>query len=432
MKTIPLTLLLTVLLLFDVPVKAQTNDAYTTPKAFMDLFFDFTGSNESDYPGNQPTLGQMLAETAIARDTADGKPRTLIVIMGSDIYLYESAERSLTGHIRFRADRSTGFYEVTAISHIGPALAYLAEIKADGNPQWRARMDSLLANVQAVRALNSQSDNNWLDALDQKAWAAHKVSIRNMIDYACALTENYILSIGTGENFNSSSVNIDFFQGVSDEFPIPFNNAMVGTFMLAALRGGYEAYMEFGGANVTWPTAMAIVSSQAGANVSSGLTAGTNWLVFFLQALSGFTLPADRIIIAPYAAVKASLGQPVLPVEDFDYYTNQVWGPLYYRGVIADQAFQQIPTIYLPSRPPLPGDHGFTRADNIDHFMIRLKHSLRDEREMLSNTVGFWMVQELYDKGWDPAAVDIPGITTGFPLGIDSYPPIKAAVSTLQ
>jgi len=35
-----------------------------------------------------------------------------------------------------------------------------------------------------------------------------------------------------------------------------------------------------------------------------------------------------------------------------------------------------------------------------------MKHSLRDAREMLSNTVAFWMVQELANKRWDPAAVD--------------------------
>jgi len=54
--------------------------------------------------------------------------------------------------------------------------------------------------------------------------------------------------------------------------------------------------------------------------------------------------------------------------------------------------------------------------------MIRLKHSLRDTREMLSNTVAFWMVQELAGKRWNPAAVDIPGLTIGFPPHVTSYP----------
>ena len=65
-----------------------------------------------------------------------------------------------------------------------------------------------------------------------------------------------------------------------------------------------------------------------------------------------------------------------------------------------------------------------TPAGAIDQFMIRMKHSLRDAREMLSNTVAFWMVQELASKSWNPGAVDIPGLTTGFPAGVSGYPAV--------
>jgi hypothetical protein len=41
------------------PLAAQTAGAYTAPAEFMNLFFDFTGSHEPDYPAGQPTLGQM-------------------------------------------------------------------------------------------------------------------------------------------------------------------------------------------------------------------------------------------------------------------------------------------------------------------------------------------------------------------------------------
>jgi hypothetical protein len=53
-----------------------------------------------------------------------------------------------------------------------------------------------------------------------------------------------------------------------------------------------------------------------------------------------------------------------------------------------------------------------------------MKHSLRDAREMLSNTVAFWMVPELARKNWDAAAVDIPGLTAGFPAGVAGYPAV--------
>ena len=53
-------------LLMAAPARAQTTGAYTTPGAFMNLFFDFTGSNETDYPAGQPTLGQMLTQSVAA------------------------------------------------------------------------------------------------------------------------------------------------------------------------------------------------------------------------------------------------------------------------------------------------------------------------------------------------------------------------------
>lgn len=205
---------------------------------------------------------------------------------------------------------------------------------------------------------------------------------------------------------------------------LPFVNVMIGTFMLEALRGAADVQGSLARLKLDWPHAMVLVSSRAGSNVSSGLTEGTNWLVLFLKAVSGFSLPDDRIKIVPYAEVRPSLSQAQLVPADLAYYVQRVWGPLYYRKVVSDQVFAGIPTIYLPDRPPLPGDYVVTQAGAIDQFMIRMKHSLRDAREMLSNTVAFWMVRELANKNWDAGAVDIPGVTTGFPGGVAGYPAV--------
>ena len=403
------------------PAHGQTQTGYTTPKPFMDLFFDFTGSEQPDYPAGQPTLGQMLTQAAEARE---GKPGPLVLVEGSDIYVYDSASGSLLGHQRFRADRASGFYELTAVSHIGPAMAYLAQIKANGDARWKGRLELLRTHVAAVRTFNLRRDDNWLDRLDQPAWAARKTAIRDMIDYACAQTLAYIKSLGEGDAFNTASVNDTFFNGVSPQFPVPFVNVMVGTFMLEGLRGAVDVQKELSSLNLDWPRAMVLVSSRAGSNVSSGLTEGTNWLVLFLKAASGFTLPDERVKIVPYAEVRSTLGGARLSPADLAYYVQRVWGPLYYRRVVSDQVFSSIPTVYLPARPPLPGDYETTPAAAIDQFMIRMKHSLRDAREMLSNTVAFWMVRELAAKKWDPAIVDIPGVTAGFPSGVAGYPAV--------
>jgi hypothetical protein len=411
---------LTALLLVATPAPAQVTGSYTAPAEFMNLFFDFTGSEEPDYPAGQPTLGQMVTQSA--KDAAGGAAGPLVLVVGSDIYVYDAAGGARLGAERFRADRASGFYELTAISHIGPALAYLAQIKANGDARWQARLASLRTHTAQVRALNRRASDNWLDRLNQPAWSAHKAQIRAMVDYACARTLNYIDALGNGDRFTVAGVNDDFFNGTSAEYPIPFVNVMIGTFMLEALRGAADVQGALAQLKLDWPRAMVLVSSRAGSNVSSGLTEGTNWLVLFLKAVSGFSLPDDRIKIVPYAEVRPSLGQAQLAPADLTYYMQRVWGPLYYRKVVSDQVFAGIPTIYLPDRPPLPGDYVVTPAGAIDQFMIRMKHSLRDAREMLSNTVAFWMVRELANKNWDAGAVDIPGVTTGFPGGVAEYP----------
>jgi Domain of unknown function (DUF5624) len=412
-------------LLLATPAPAQTTGSYTAPAEFMNLFFDFTGSGEPGYPAGQPTLGQMLTQAAAAKAQASGDaPGPLVLVVGSDIYVYDSKSGARLSHERFRADRASGFYEMTAISHIGPALAYLAQIKANGDARWQPRLASLRSDVAAVRALNARAADNWLDRLNQPAWSTRKAQIRNMVDYACARTLNYIDALGDGARFTTAGVNDDFFEGTSADYPIPFNNVMIGTFMLEALRGAADVHAALAPLKLDWPQAMALVMSRAGSNVSSGLTEGTNWLVLFLKAVSGFTLPDDRIKIVPYAEVRPSLGEAQMAPADLTYYVQRVWGPLFYRKVVSDQVFASIPTIYLPDRPPLPGDYDVTKAGAIDAFMIRMKHSLRDAREMLSNTVAFWMVPELARRNWDAAAVDIPGLTAGFPAGVAGYPAV--------
>jgi Domain of unknown function (DUF5624) len=406
------------LLLIATPAAAQPA-GYTAPQEFMDLFFDFTGSNEPGYPAGKPTLGQMLTQSVIAQESEP--PGPLVMVVGSSIYVYDSGRGMRLAEEQFRADRASGFFEVTAISHLGPALAYLAQIRANGDARWKERLASLRTHTAQVRALNQRASGNWLDLLNAPAWNPHKTQIRAMVDYACARTLNYIDTIGDGDRFTAAGVNADFFNSTSAEYPIPFVDVMVGTFMLEALRGGTEVRDALARLKLDWPRAMALVMSRAGTNVSSGLTEGTNWLVTFLKAASGFTLPDDRIKIVPYAEVRPSLGQAQLAPADLAYYVQRVWGPLFYRKVVSDQVFAGIPTIYLPARP---GDYFVTPAGAIDQFMIRMKHSLRDAREMLSNTVAFWMVEELARKNWDAGAVDIPGLTIGFPAGVTDYPAV--------
>ena len=63
-------------LLVATPLLAQTTGNYSAPTEFMNLFFDFTGSEEPDYPAGQPTLGQMLTQAAVAKELSDRSSRS--------------------------------------------------------------------------------------------------------------------------------------------------------------------------------------------------------------------------------------------------------------------------------------------------------------------------------------------------------------------
>jgi hypothetical protein len=60
----------------------------------------------------------MLTQSVVAKESARGAPGPLVLAFGSDIYVYESTGGALLSREQFRADRASGFFEMTAISHI--------------------------------------------------------------------------------------------------------------------------------------------------------------------------------------------------------------------------------------------------------------------------------------------------------------------------
>jgi len=401
---------------------------YTTPQAFLDLYFDFSGSQAADYPKGKIPIGLLLSQSEQGTTKTASSPGPLILVVSSGLYVYSVADGKLLGSASFRASRNSGFYQMTSVSHVGPAVSYLAQIKANGDARWKPALLSLLKHLRAVRQLNAVTEGHWLDRLDSPIWSAHKTKVRNMVDYACAKAGNYLYSVRDGKDLSLEAVQKNFLSGTSEEFPISYNAVMVATFMLSAIEGAYTVYESLTDVNIDWSNAMVVVRSEAGINYSAGLTKSTNWLVPLVRGLSNNALPEDRIIIAPYAEARESLGQAVLPKADLDYYALNVWGQLYQRGPIARKVFSHIKDIKIADRAAIPGDYSYTKSENFEDFMTRLKHSLADPREMLSNTVGFWVPNELHAKSWDPNALDIPGLTTGFPAGIKGYPASSTAI----
>lgn len=381
---------------------------YVTPTEFTDLYNTFTG--------NPKSIG-----AAFAKSSTEVQKGVLLLFLNSEVYAY-SSDRKLLAHIKVRTAPNSGFSEMTAVSHIGPALSYLLILKNRGDESWRTFAAELLDNINSVRAVNEKKENNWLDELKQPAWKGRSQSIKNMVDYACSLAENYVYGILNGAPFTAKTLEKEFLSSSSKAYPIPYNNVMIGTFMLDGMIGAKKLHDTLESLNTDWATTMVVLRNTAGANITAALCSGSNWFYNFLVVASNKKLPKNRIVMPAYAEVKASVGKEVLPETDYRYYVEKVWGGPYNRILAAKIAFPNIKTIESMERPALPGDYSYTDADNIMDFIMRLKYSFGNPTEMLSSTVGFWLPGELQKYNWDFSKIEVPGLTAGFPKGITEYP----------
>lgn len=413
---------------FTQPTFAVSNQSsYKTPKAFTDLYYDFTGSSDPTYPKNKVNISQMLYQAEMSKNAAlANQDGALVMFVNSTMYIYDDHGKRQF-ELLMRTAPDSGFTEMTAISHIGPALAYLAKEKEYGGTQWKAGLQMLLKDIKAIRTVNAQKENNWLDKLNAPAWKMHNQEIRNMVDYACSMSGNYINDLLSGKKaLTLANVQKDFYEQNAD-YPIPYNDVMVATFMLTALNSMDSIHKQLASVSLDWKKAKVLIRFVAGSNVTAGVSAESNWLVPFVKALSNNQLPDDRIYIAPYLDVKPSLGKAQLSTADFQYY-NYRFLATYNRTHVAKDVFSEIPDIKKPNLDNIPGNYGVTKATDVGDFIVRLKYSLAEPTEMLSNTVGFWMAGEFAAKQWQLDKVDIPGLTIGLPKGVSGYPANSPAI----
>ncbi len=406
--------------------------AYKTDQSFHDLYFDFTGYQHPEYPKNRRAIAQDLA-AAFAEIDEDQEAGQLVVSNSTGVYVYDDNEgHKLLGGTSFRATDNSGFYEVTGVSHIGPAISYLASLKKLNKDCWLQHVDEMIAHVKEVKEFNSAPiERHWTTQLKNPAWAGREKLIKNMIDYACSLAGNYLVQVKENpEDFCAQHVEDNFLQVSNEDYPIPFNTIMIGTFSVSGFSGTYSIYEVLSNPKIQWANAKVLIHNQAGTNTSAGLTARSNWLHPTILAIAGSELDEDRVIIVPYATVPDSLGSESLPDEDFDYLTQRVWGALYAPTQLTKRVFSDIKDIDIATPPLIPGDYGYTKANQIDDFIMRLKYSMADVTQLLANTVAFWLAGEAAAKNWELDKIDIPGLTTGFPEGISGYPEKSPEIRT--
>ncbi|MCF6776741.1 DUF5624 domain-containing protein [Thiotrichales bacterium 19X7-9] len=395
--------------------EASETTVYQTPTAFYQLLHSFYGQDKS--------IGTTLSKEMQTNSTSNtSSASVLILFLNSDLYIYDQ-NRKLLAHESLRVQPNSGFFEMTSISHIGPAIAYLLYLKNLGDTHWKSLALSLLDNIKSTYKVNNQKPN-WVYQLNNPAWQGHQKAIHCMSNYALSLSKSYLTSILKNPNsFNETTFKNNFIESHSKAYPIPYNNVMIGTFMLVGLDDAYRLHQTFSKLDINWQNAKVILRNVAGSNYTAGLTKDSNWYYNFLKVESNNQLPDRRIFIAAYAKVLDSVGDKTLPLKAYNYYTESVWGALYNREIIANKTLSFIADITTTTQSSsLPGDYSNTKADDIAAFSKRLKYTFSDPTQMLSNTIGFWIPQALANNHYDAQTIKLPGLEAGFPKGIMNYP----------
>lgn len=428
------------------PLRAQSTDPCAAPPSvdstFTCLFNIFPRSQGSaDNPSIGWALAQVVAKNGGSGPIASDGP--LVIVNGYGVFVYDGKQASagkLLDHVLTRNDPATGFVQATALSHIGPALAYLAALKADNSPLFDKLLSDLEARI-AHAASQLKLNPDWISKLDAPSWKERPDEINAMMTYGMWMALDYVQRVRAGKvkNFDAKSVAEDFYNGGDKRYEVPFNNVMIGTFMLAALNSVQELQMMIANNTdtINWADARVVVHMPIGTNYGAGLTLSTNQLAAALPVLSDGKIGAENILIMPYAVAPCTKVSVITqcPLEVFTsdldaatygFYSQTAWLGVYNRTQIARNAFYNVDDIETVLSKQIPGDYPLTSADDIDAFMMRLKYSLINGDQLLSNSVGFWLPGALKANGWDTSTLKIPGVNAGFPKGVKRYPKPKS------
>ncbi|PHQ81343.1 MAG: hypothetical protein COB66_02580 [Coxiella sp. (in: Bacteria)] len=398
--------------------------SYTTPPAFTDLYYDFTGYAHPGYPSDRVAIAENLSK-AIADSSANTLPGPLVVATSTGIYVYDAADgHALISGTDVRCEPNSGFYELTSLSHVGPAIAYLATIKEMGGDQWKSHIPEMIDHLHGIKTANAvPMKEHWATQLAERSWVGKEAMIKKLVDYTCSLAGNYLVNVRDGkEELSAESVVSNLLEVNTSDYPISFNTIMIGTFSLIALKSAYDIYSALSDKRIDWENAKVLLHNAPGTNYGAGLTPESNWVHPTIKAIAGADFDKERIIIAPYATIPEAVSKDALSDVDFDFLSDNIWAALYAGPQITEKVFTNIKDISIPERNAIPGDYSCTKAGDIDDFIMRLKFSTGNIGEMLSNTVGFWIAGEAVAKSWDLSSMDLPGFTHGLPKGMSGYP----------
>jgi len=368
------------------------------------------------YTSDQHSIGNHL--TSVTADQTENDP--LIVATGRDLALYPGGgqEPQVEG---FRMS-TRGFKELAGISHLGPALASLVNIRAQaGDGSWREDGERLLTRVETARVANDLA--LWRDTIAVPAYRGREQAIADMVDHSCAVTARYLRAALDEENYlNARTLREDYLEATADADghpTVPMNFMMIATFFLAGMDIAHRVLHWFGGHGIDWNRAMVIVAGKQG-RVTAGVTWNTSSVAAMMLGASEHKLPLERLYMAPHAPVFATPSASDLSeVKALEPVYRGIWNNIRATIDLGAVMFEGYPR-YTPASQVAPDlDDGLTEltemprihsADDMLAMVTRLRVVLEDPRQLLSGCVTDFAVEQLMANDNDPTRIVVPGL----------------------
>ena len=363
------------------------------------------------YTGHPEGIGRNLTRSfaAATRETP------LLVATGADFALYPGDGRPPVVEGYRLSPR--GFKELTAVSHLGPAVASLVYLRTRlGDGSWREEAERLLAEVKNVRSTNGA--HTWRDRIKVEAYTGREQEIADLIDYSCAVTARYLSTALADEHYlTAETLRTDYLAGS----PVPINHMMVATFSLAGLDISFRIGRWLRAQDIDWSRAMVIIAGRQG-RATAGVTWTTSSVATMILGASGHQLPLERLYLAPHAPTFATPRDgdltEVIALEDE---LRGIWCSTRATVELGELMFHGYPR-YSPQDVRFPdvsdpavtdvGEMPVVRSpDDMRALVTRLRVVLEDPRQLLSGAVVDVAIAALAAADWDPAKVVVPGLT---------------------
>jgi hypothetical protein len=380
---------------------------------FMRLFELFTSAPGSIGQNLQGELGEAHAGTP------------MLVATGTDLVLFPGGGRPPTS-VDFRKG-TRGFFEITAVSHLGLAIPYLARLRELDHPGCKNDARELIAQCRVVRDFNSVS--YWRDEVAADAWQGHEEKITDLVGYTCATTADYLeRAIENPKLLDFGYLRANLLEGDGpDAVPVPFNDMMAATFALSALDSAHRTLKWLGEQTIDWAELMVLVVGSAG-RPSAGLTWQSNNVCSLLHEASGRKLDPARLIIAP-SAPAIDLGELAdsAAAARVEGRYRKFWYSCLSSVEMSRLMWPDYPAFEkrIEQAPVVEDDTEVVNAmpvvrsvDDKRAIVTRLRYVMEDPAAQIATAGLQFVLDQLIANGNRPGLVELPGFThTTYPAG---------------